>query len=71
MEKRRSLSGIYLLYKFDEEDSNHPTTFEDCPEEKQDEWLDTLDIEATRRLAKQLANSLRRVGDELDIESKY
>ncbi len=34
--KRRNISGIYLLHKFENESHVKPTCFEDCPEEKQD-----------------------------------
>ena len=64
---RRNLSGIYIFYKFEDEESREPTVFEDCPEEKQDEWLSSLDPEAVKNLAKQLANTLRAVGDSFDL----
>lgn len=35
---RRNLSGIYIFYKFEEEDKPSPTCFEDCSSEKQDEF---------------------------------
>ena len=63
MQNRRNLSGIYFFYKFDEDDSREPTCFEDCPIEKQDEILDMLDPEAVKSLAKQLASTLREIGD--------
>lgn len=64
---RRNLSGIYIFEKFDDEEKREPTVFEDCKEETQDKWLDSLEIEALKSLAKQLGNSLRRIGDEFDI----
>ena len=64
---RRSLSGIYILYKFEDEESREPTCFEDCPETKQDEWLNSLDPEAVKNLAKQLAKTIRSIGDQLDL----
>lgn len=72
MEKvnRRSLSGIYIFHKFDEDERREPTTFEDCPEEKQDEWLNSLDPEAVKALAKQLALVLRMIGDQFGIMQK-
>jgi hypothetical protein len=63
MQNRRNLSGIYFFHKFDEDDNIEPTCFEDCPTEKQDEILDMLDSEAVKRLAKQLASTLREIGD--------
>ena len=69
MEKvnRRDLSGIYIFHKFEDEERREPTVFEDCPEEKQDEWLNSLDAEAVKNLAKQLARTLRSIGDQLDL----
>jgi hypothetical protein len=68
--RRRGLSGIYIFHKFEEEERREPTCFEDCPEEKQDEWLDSLDPEAVKNLAKQLAKTLREIGDVFDISTQ-
>jgi hypothetical protein len=64
---RRNLSGVYIFHKFDEDERREPTCFEDCPEEKQDEWLNSLDPEAVKRLAKELGNVLRMIGDQFGI----
>ncbi len=71
MEKtlRRNLSGIYIFEKFPEEEKRQPTCFEDCLAETQDKWLDSLTPEALKSLAKQLGNSLRKIGDTFDILS--
>ena len=66
--KRRNLSGIYYLCKLDGEDKRTPTCFEDCSEEKQEEILDSLETEALKNLAKQLANVLKEIGDVYDIK---
>lgn len=68
--KRRNLSGIYVFYKFEDEERREPTCFEDCPEEKQDEWLGALEPEAVKNLAKSLGKALRAIGDQFDIASK-
>ena len=67
---RRNLSGIYIFDKFEGEDRREPTVFEDCNEETQDKWLDTLEPEALKSLSKQLAQTLREIGDNFDIFSK-
>jgi hypothetical protein len=64
---RRNLSGIYIFHKFENEESREPTCFEDCPEEKQDEWLNSLDAKAVKNLSKQLGKTLRAIGDQFDI----
>lgn len=67
---RRNLSGIYIFDKFEGEEQREPTVFEDCNEETQDKWLDTLEPEALKRLSKQLAQTIREIGDNFDIFSK-
>lgn len=64
---RRNLSGIYIFHKFEDEERRQPTCFEDCPEEKQDEWLNSLDPEAVKELAKQLGKVIRMIGDQFSI----
>ena len=66
--KRRNLSGIYYLCKLDGEDKRTPTCFEDCSEEKQEEILAKLEPEAVQSLAKQLAQALKSIGDQLELE---
>lgn len=65
--RRRNLSGIYIFERFEEEEKRKPTVFEDCTEETQDKWLNSLDPEAVKSLAKQLANTLRKIGDQFDL----
>lgn len=67
---RRNLSGIYIFHKFEDEERRQPTCFEDCPEEKQDEWLDSLDPNAVKSLAKQLGKTLRDIGDQFELSTK-
>jgi hypothetical protein len=67
---RRNLSGIYIFHKFEDEERRQPTCFEDCPEEKQDEWLDSLDQEAVKRLAKHLGKTLRNIGDQFELSTE-
>lgn len=68
-ENRRNLSGVYIFHKFDEDERRQPTCFEDCPVEKQDEWLNSLDPEGVKSLAKHLATTLRTIGDHFDLIS--
>lgn len=67
---RRNLSGIYIFHKFEDEERRQPTCFEDCPEEKQEEWLDSLDPKAVKSLAKQLGKTLRDIGDQFELSTK-
>ena len=60
---RRNLSGIYIFEKFEGEEKREPTCFEDCTEATQDKWLDSLENEALKNLAKHLGNALVEVGD--------
>lgn len=65
--RRRNLSGIYIFDKFEDEDKRQPTCFEDCQEETQNRWLDSLEMEALKNLAKILGEKLRLVGDQFEI----
>lgn len=64
---RRNLSGIFILDKFEDEESRKPTCFEDCSELTQDEWLNSLEPEALKNLAKLLGKTLSEVGNHFDI----
>lgn len=66
---RRNLSGIYIFDVLPGDKRRQPTVFEDCTEEKQQEWLDSLTVEALKNLAKMLGKSLRGLGDRFDIMS--
>lgn len=64
---RRNLSGIYIFDVLPGDERRKPTCFEDCTEEKQQEWLDSLTPEALKNLSIQLAKTLRTIGDQFDI----
>lgn len=64
---RRNLSGIYIFDVLPGDEKRQPTCFEDCTEEKQHEWLDSLTLEALKNLSIQLAKTLRAIGDQFDI----
>lgn len=61
--RRRNLSGIYIFETFEGEEKRQPTCFEDCTEETQDKWLDSLEPEAIKNLAKILGKKLIDVAD--------
>ena len=65
--KRRNLSGIYIFEKFEDEEEMRSTCFEDCKEETQDKWLESLDREALVILAKSLGQALNLIGNKFDI----
>lgn len=67
---RRNLSGVYIFHKFEGEDKRKPTCFEDLPEEKQNEWLGQLTPDAVKNLAKHLGNTIRHLGDFLDLSKE-
>ena len=66
--KRRNLSGIYIFEQFEGESKHQPTCFEDCTEITQDRWLNSLEPEALKSLAKKLANTLIEVADFAGIQ---
>jgi hypothetical protein len=69
--KRRNLSGVYILHKFIDEEKKQPTCFEDCPAAVQDKWLESLELDAVRNLAKILGGALREIGDMLDLVNDH
>jgi hypothetical protein len=64
---RRNISGIYIFDTLPGDEKRKPTCFEDCTEAKQDEWLESLSVEALRSLSKSLAKTLREMSDNFDI----
>lgn len=68
--RRRNLSGVFIFEKFEDEEKREPTCFEDCQESTQDKWLNTLEPEAVKNLAKHLAKTIRKIGDQFDITIK-
>jgi hypothetical protein len=65
--KRRNLSGIFIFEKFDTDSKRKPTCFEDCTEETQDKWLNSLEPEALRSLSKMLGKTLIELADYAGI----
>jgi len=68
--RRRNLSGIYILDRFEDDKKAKPTCFEDCTEETQNKWLKELSPNAVINLAKQLGYTLKRIGNQLDLICK-
>lgn len=64
---RRNLTGIYIFDKFENEEKRQPTCFEDCQEETQNNWLESLEREALIDLAKKLGKTIKDIGDQLDL----
>lgn len=65
--KRRGLSGVYVMHKFDDEESQQPTCLEDCPVERQELFIDGLNEKGTKELILLLCSVLRNVADEFNI----
>ena len=64
---KRGLSGIYFRAKNEETGKFENFVFEDLSEEKQDEMMNGRSEEWLKSLAKQLASTLRAIGDQFDI----
>ena len=67
--KRRNLSGMYTVYKFEDEHAPQPTCFEDCPVSHQNTLLEQLSQDELKDLVKTLAKELRKVGDQFEIQA--
>lgn len=68
--KRRGISGVYIFDTFEGEDRRQPTCFEDCREETQDKWLDSLEPEALKNLAKHLGKIIVNIADTFGITTE-
>ena len=64
MKTRRNLSGIYV------KNGRENVCFEDLTNEEQMNWMDGLDADGLKRLSIVLANTLNKIGDQLDIVAK-
>lgn len=69
IKEQRNLSGIYFRFKNPETGEMENRVFEDLLPENQDEIMKDRDIEWLKSLSKQLANTLRDIGDRFDIMS--
>lgn len=67
IKEQRNLSGIYFRFKNEETGKWENRVFEDLPQEKQDEMMSGRSVEWLQSLAKQLANTIREIGDKFDI----
>ena len=66
MKTKRNLSGLF----FRSQDGNGKwgnKTFEDLSEEEQDKYMNGRSEEWLKSLAKQLAGTINKIGDELDL----
>jgi hypothetical protein len=64
---KRGLSGIYFRAKNEETGKFENIVFEDLSEEQQDEMMNGRSEEWLKSLSKQLASTLRSIGDQFDI----
>ena len=65
--KRRNLSGIYLLDQFPEEEKRQPTCIEDCQQETRTKFLESLEKESLIRTVEYLCETLRKISDQFGI----
>lgn len=65
--KRRNLSGIYLLDQFPEEEKRQPTCIEDCQQETRTKFLGSLEKEGLIRTVEYLCETLRKISDQFGI----
>lgn len=68
---KRSISGIYFRYQNPDNNRWENWCFEDLPEEKQREILNTkADPDWLKSLAISLANTLNRISEQFDITAE-
>ncbi len=64
---RRNISGIYFRYQNPENGKWENWVFEDLPEEKQKEILDSKELEFVKNLCLMVSKKLRDICDQFDI----
>jgi hypothetical protein len=67
---KRDLSGVFI-FETNEEGKREPTCFEECSEETQKKWLESLDIEAIKSLALHLGKVINNIGEEFNLQAGY
>jgi len=67
MKERRNLSGIYFRSQNPESGKWENVVFEDLSEEEQNKKLESGDRKWVESLAKQLANTINDIGNQLDL----
>ena len=65
--KRRGLSGIFIVDQFPGEERRKPTCVEDCQKETRKKWLETLSREALINTIEYLCETLREVSHQFGI----
>ena len=66
MKEQRNLSGIYFRSQ-NEQGERINVVFEDLSEEEQDKYMDNYSEKELKSLAKKLADTINRIGDQLDL----
>ena len=69
MKTQRNLSGIYFRQQNIDTSKWENVCFEDLEEEKQLDILNKNEVEFVKKLAVLLADTINRIGEELDIIS--
>jgi hypothetical protein len=67
MKTKRNLSGIYFRSKNTETGKFDNVVFEDLTEEEQDKYMQGRPDEWLKSLAKQLADTINKIGEQFDI----
>lgn len=60
---KRNITGIFIF------EDKEPTCFEECREETQDKWLESLDKQALINLSKQLAKTINYIANQFNIQA--
>lgn len=67
MKTKRKLSGIYFRSDYRKTGIFDNVVFEDLTDTEQDKVMETQSTEWLKSLAKQLANTINKIGDQFDI----
>lgn len=66
---QRNVSGVYFRYQNPDNSKWENWVFEDLPEEKQKEILESKDPEFVKNMALVMAKKLKEICDQFDIAS--
>jgi hypothetical protein len=66
----RGISGVYFRFQDPTSGKWGNRVFEDLPESEQDRILSSYTPEQVKRMAKIMATTLRKIGDQFDIATR-
>ena len=60
---KRNITGIFIF------EDKEPTCFEECREETQDKWLESMSKEMMMNLSKKLAETINDIANQFNLQA--